>query len=138
MSEQQNLQTVRDAYAAFGRGDVQGVLDKLADDVQWELQGPKQIPYAGVFNGKDGVTKFFTLLAQADEVQAFEPRRFFAEGDMVVVLGRYAARVKATGVEASTDWVHTFTFRDGKVCAWREYFDTAAYAQAYATASAAV
>ena len=29
MSEQQNIQTVKSAYAAFKRGDIQGVLNTL-------------------------------------------------------------------------------------------------------------
>lgn len=133
MSEQQqHIEQVRAAYEAFLRGDVAGVLDKLTDDVIWETQGPAEIPYAGTFKGKDGVTQFFRILADVEEPQAFEPRRFFADGDMVVVLGRYAARVKANGAHAETEWVHTFTFRDGKVAAYREYLDGAKYAQAYA------
>lgn len=136
MTEQQNLQTIRDAYAAFGRGDVAGVLASLTDDVVWETQGPSQIPYAGVFHGKDGVSRFFEILGRTEDVQAFEPQRFFAEGDMVVVLGRYAATIKANGNHAETQWVHTFTFRDGKVAKYCEYLDTAKYAQAYETAGA--
>ena len=31
-----NAATVADAYAAFGRGDVPAVLDRLAPDVAWE------------------------------------------------------------------------------------------------------
>lgn len=131
MAEQQNLQLIRDAYAAFGRGDIEAVLNALTDDVVWETQGPSQIPYAGVFHGKEGAAEFFARLIEADEMEAFEPQRFFAYGDMVVVLGRYAAKVRATGNHAEADWVHTFTLRGGKVANFCEYFDTAKYAQAY-------
>ena len=59
----------------------------------------------------------------------------FADGDTVVALGRYAARVRSTGQNAETEWVHVFTFRGDKVASWRQYYDTAKYAQAYAPAS---
>lgn len=131
MAEQENLQIIRDAYAAFVRGDVAEVLACLTDDVVWDTLGPPQIPYGGVFHGKDGVAEFFSVLAESDEVQAFEPQRFFADGDMVVVLGHYEATVKATGNPAETDWVQTFKFRDGKVAEYCEYFDSAKYAEAY-------
>jgi uncharacterized protein len=131
MAEQENLRIIRDAYAAFVRGDIATVLANLTDDVVWDTLGPAQIPYAGVFRGKDGVAQFFGIFAENDEVQAFEPRRFFAEGDMVVVLGHYAARIKSTGNLAEIDWVQTFKFRDGKVAEYRDYFDSAKYAQAY-------
>jgi uncharacterized protein len=131
MNEQQNIEAVKNAYAAFQSGDTQAVLDALTDDVVWELLGPSQIPYAGTYNGKAATAEFFSTLAQSDEVEAFEPRRFFADGDTVVVLGHYAARVKANGAHAETDWVHVFTFRGDKVASWREYFDSARYALAY-------
>ena len=131
MSEQQNLQVIRDAYAAFSRGDIESVLNVLTDDVVWELPGPAQIPYAGVYNGKPEVAQFFSRLAGSEDVQTFEPQQFFANGDMVVVLGRYAARVKANGKTAEADWVHAFTVRAGKIARWHEYLDTATYAKAY-------
>jgi ketosteroid isomerase-like protein len=131
VSEQQNVQVVKDAYAAFGRGDVASILSSLTDDVSWELPGPAEIPYAGLRRGRDGAAEFFQRLGEADDVQLFEPRRFLADGNLVVVLGRYEARVKATGKIAKSDWVHVFEFRDGKVASWREFLDSEEYAKAY-------
>lgn len=131
MSEQQNVQMVKDAYAAFERGDVPAILAMLTDDVGWEMPGPSEIPYAGLRRGKDGAGEFFSRLGEADEVALFEPRQFLAAGNVVVVLGRYEARVRATGKIAKSDWVHVFEFRDGKVSRWREFYDSADYAQAY-------
>lgn len=136
MTEQQNLEIIRNAYAAFGRNDIDAVLAQLTDDAVWEMPGPSQIPYAGIFHGKAGVSEFFRLLAQTDDIEAFEPQRFFAGGDMVVALGRYAARVKANGNHAEASWVHTFTLKGGKVARFCEYLDTAKYSQAYEAAAA--
>ena len=36
MSEAQNTQSVKDAYAAFGRGDVNAILAMVDDSVEWE------------------------------------------------------------------------------------------------------
>ena len=47
MSEQTNVEVVHQAYAAFGRGDIPAVLSALTDDVEWTLQGPPVIPWAG-------------------------------------------------------------------------------------------
>ena len=132
MSEQEHVRVIKDAYDAFRRGDVPTILGAITDDVEWETQGPPQIPYAGKVRGKEAVAQFFRTLSQTEDVEAFEPKRFFADGDMVVVLGHYAARVKTTGRKAEADWVHTFTFRGDKVAKYCEYMDTAAYAKAYA------
>jgi uncharacterized protein len=131
ISEEQNVQLVKNAYSAFQRGDVPAILALLSDDVTWELPGPAEIPYAGRRRGHEGAAEFFRLLGESDEVLVFEPHRFLADGDLVIVLGRYEARVKSTGRVAKTDWVHVFELRDGLAVSWREYLDTAAWAQAY-------
>lgn len=131
MSEQDNVQRVRDAYAAFSRGDIQTVLDTLTDDVQWSIPGPSEVPFAGDRSGKAEVAAFFQELAQAEDITAFEPKTVMAQGDLVVALGRYAATVKATGKSVDMDWVHVFTFRGGRCAVFDEYYDTAKYAEAF-------
>ena len=48
-----------------------------------------------------------------------------------MVLGDYAWRVKSTGREYETDFVHVFTARDGKVARFQEFMDTAVVGWAY-------
>jgi ketosteroid isomerase-like protein len=38
------LTLVQTAYAAFGRGDIPGLLSVLAPDVRWEFTGDSQAP----------------------------------------------------------------------------------------------
>ena len=52
MSEQQNIQTVQSAYAAFKRGDIQGVLNTLTDEIEWHTPGEGLIPQAGSHTAK--------------------------------------------------------------------------------------
>lgn len=137
MSEQKNIQTVQSAYAAFGRGDIQGVLNVLSDDVEWHLPGEGVIPQAGTYNGRAGVGRFFQNLDQTTQFVIFEPRDFVAQGDRVVALGHYTGTVKPTGRSFESDWVMVFTFRGDKVVKFREYTDTAAIAHAYEVAKAA-
>jgi uncharacterized protein len=133
MHEQENLQVVHQAYAAFGQGDVAGVLAVLTKDVRWSTPGPSDvIPYAGSRTGHEQVAGYFEAFGGAVEVTQFEPQRFFAQEDMVVVLGHYAFRVKSTGKAVNTDWVHAFTLRDRKIVAFRGYEDSAAVAAAFA------
>jgi uncharacterized protein len=132
MHEQENLQVVHQAYAAFGQGDVAGVLAVLAEDVRWSTPGsPNVVPYAGSRTGHEQVAGYFEAFGSAVEVTEFEPQRFFAQEDMVVVLGHYAFRVKSTGKTVDTDWVHAFTLRDRKIVAFRGYEDSAAVAAAF-------
>src|SRR5436305_2658878 len=137
MSEQDNLQIVKDAYAAFKRGDIPAILNTLSDDVVWFLPGQiSLVPVAGERRGREEVGQFFATLDENQEVKEFEPQEFIAQDEKVVVLGQYRWRVKSTGREFSSDWVHVFTLRDGKVAGFKEYYDTDACADAYRAASA--
>lgn len=132
MPEQENLQTIHHVYAAFGEGDVPGVLAALTDDVQWFTPGPPGIvPYAGKRTGHDQVSGYFTSFGEAVDVTAFEPQEFFAQGDMVVVLGHYTLQVKRTGKVIDNDWVHAFTLADNKITTFRGFEDSAAVVAAF-------
>ncbi len=65
------------------------------------------------------------------ETTTFEPRRFFAQDDMVVVLGRYTSRVVKTGNVIDKDWVHAFELTDGKISAFEGYEDSASVVAAF-------
>ena len=48
-------------------------------------------------------------------------------GDKVVAIGHYDMTQKRTGKPLSSDWVHIITFARGKLVAWRELNDSAAF-----------
>jgi hypothetical protein len=126
MSEQANLQVVQEAYAAFGRGDLPGLLNLLTEDVDWRHPQPNDIPWGGNRRGHEEVTQFFIALGSTIDVDAFEPREFIAQGDKVVVTGYERMKVKSNGRVYETNWAHLFTVRDGKIAGFYEYTDTAA------------
>src|SRR5665213_405863 len=122
MGTQENVQVVKDGYAAFMRGDVPGLLALLAEDVEWHIPGAG-LPLAGTYRGHDGVANFFQKLVQDVDILDFQPREFVAEGNRVLVTGSERAKVKATGRTAEIDWVMSFTVRNGKIISFREYTD---------------
>jgi ketosteroid isomerase-like protein len=126
MSEQDNTRIIQEAFGAFGRGDLPGLLAMLTEDVTWDHPQPGAIPWAGARRGRDQVAEYFRLLGGTGDVLAFEPRQFVAQGDTVVVLGSERIRVRATEREYAVEWVLAFTLRDGKIASFREYTDTAA------------
>ncbi|MGH7494720.1 MAG: nuclear transport factor 2 family protein [bacterium] len=126
MSAQENIQKVQQIYAAFGKGDLPGLLDGLADNVDWQVLGPSIIPQSGPHRGRKEVEKFFAKVAESYDIQKFELREFIAQDDKVVVLGYYAGVVKKTGKNYEAEWAMAFTLREGKVVKFREYANTAA------------
>jgi ketosteroid isomerase-like protein len=131
MSEKENTEVVRNVFEAFGRGDIQGLLSLLAEDVVWFIPGPAEVPFAGERRGHEGALQFFQTLGGAVEFERFEPREFVAQGDKVVAVGFERGRVKATGRTFDNPWALVFTLRDGRVAEFRGYEDTAAVAEAF-------
>ena len=56
-----NVATVQGIYEAFGRGDVPAILERLAEDVQWEAWADNHgqragVPWMSPRTGREGVT----------------------------------------------------------------------------------
>src|SRR5256714_12960514 len=120
MTEKETTATIQRAYNNFKTGNIEGLLDQMSDNINWQLPEVEGVALAGKRTGRDGVKEFFATLARDQDVLEFEPREFVAEGDKVVSLGDYRWRVKDTGREYASDFVHVFTVREGKIVAFRE------------------
>lgn len=131
MNHRSNVDVVQRTYEAVGRGDVPAVLDLLTDDVDWTLQGPPSIPFAGTRHGRDGVAEFFTLVGQNLQFEVFEPYVFVDQDDTVVALGRERSQSTSTGRIVVQEWAHVYTLRDGKIARFQAFEDTAALAAAF-------
>ncbi len=131
MSDQTNLAIMKEAYAAFGRGDIAAVLSVEDPNTELEIAGPTEIPWAGSFRGHDGARKYFAAIEAEADFDAFEPHTFLAQGNKVVVLGLEKVRSKRTGRSYENHWVHAFTLENGKIVRFREYSDTATVAAAF-------
>jgi len=136
MNEEINTRIVKEGYGHFESGNIAALLDSYADNIEWSTPPIEGAPFSGVHNGLDEVKEFFTQLDGSEEFTHFEPTEFIAQDDRVVVLGKSAATIKATGRSFETDWIHIFTVKDGKVTNFLEFLDTAGAERAYQKASA--
>lgn len=137
MAESENVSVAQQGYDNFKTGNISALVEQMTEDVVWQLPEVEGVPLAGIRNGRAGVAEFFSTLARDQEVIEFDPREFVAQNDKVISLGHYKWRVKETGREFESDFVHIFTIRDGKIAGFREHFDTAAIAAAYQKAMGA-
>lgn len=124
------LALVQTAYAAFGRGDIPALLGMLSDDIRWQFVGDRRAPYTGVVQGRGQVGEWFLAVAQADGIQAFEPREFLVGADHVTVLGWERTQALPGGGMFETPWVHVWQLRDGLLCRFWGMLDTEAAAKA--------
>lgn len=112
MSE--NTDTLKQGYEAFGRGDIEAVLDQWADDVKWE-GGNSDLPAGRDYNGKEEVSGAFQELGEAWDDFSVTPDEFVGEGDTVCVLGHVKGKAKGSGESIESPFVHIYRFEGGEV-----------------------
>ena len=131
MSIEKNIQTVKDFFAAIARGDKEGLLALVAEDIEWIIPG-EDWPLAGTHRGHAGLADLLGTASKSIETST-EPREFVAQGDRVLVVGFARGKIKATNKTFEDDWIFAITVRDGKLTSIREYVDTQALARASKT-----
>jgi ketosteroid isomerase-like protein len=120
------LDVVKEAYEAYGRGDLPALLDLIAEKTDWKFIGPASLPYAGLRTNRKEVADFFDALARADQTDVFEPREFIESGEHVTVLGWTKVTARDTQKTFDSEWVQVITVQDGKITRWRGFANTAA------------
>ena len=128
MSTEKNVQTVKDFFAAIGRGDREALLALVAEDIEWIIPG-KDWPLAGTHRGHAGLADLLQTASKSIETST-EPREFVAQGDRVLVVGFAKGKIKATNKTFEDHFVFAITVRGGKLTNIREYIDTQALARA--------
>ena len=128
MRIEENVQVVKDFFAAMAGGDKQRLLAFVAEDIEWIIPGDDW-PLAGTRHGHAGLADLLETASKSIETST-ELREFVAQGDRVMVLGVATGRIKATNKTFKDDWVFAITVRNGKVTKIREYINTQALARA--------
>ncbi|MEO6850574.1 MAG: nuclear transport factor 2 family protein [Mucilaginibacter sp.] len=126
---QENLRIVKDLFAAFGRGDKQGLLKLVDEDIEWVTPG-EDWPLAGTRHGHAGLLDLVQTSTEELETTFPEPPEFVAQGELVLVIGSSTGKVKATNKPFEDHFVIATTVRNGKVTKVREYVDTQAMSRA--------
>jgi ketosteroid isomerase-like protein len=122
---QQNVELVRAIYAAFGAGDVAGVVARMASDIEWNEA--ENFPYAdgNPYCGPEAILAgVFARLGSEWDGFAAMPDEYLDAGDTVVVLGRYGGTFKATGRALDAQMAHVWRIEDGKAARFQQYTDT--------------
>ena len=120
------LETIKAAYAAFGRNDPSVLFAAMDPAINWrEAEGyplADRNPYIGPQAVAEGV--FGPLLAAIDHFTVV-PSTFIEGGDHVVVLGRYGGTKKNGGAPLDAPFCHVFRVQGGKIVMFQQFTDTA-------------
>ena len=112
----------RQAYVAYNREGITGILRYLAPDVEW--RNPTESPNAGVFIGHKGVVEWQGMVDAAFKEMHFEPEWIdqLPPGQVLASV-RFRFRSPTSDVQLEVPFAHLMTWRDGKVTRFRMYTD---------------
>jgi ketosteroid isomerase-like protein len=117
------LDLVRKAFAAYNRGDIDDLLELMAEDVVAVI--PSGLPNDGIYHGRDGFLEMLGAWEEAWEEFRIEPIEFIEEGDAVIVPIRQFGRGRGSGIETEMELTQLMRVRSGRFVQWRLCWDRA-------------
>jgi len=125
----ENVAKLKHAYSLWDK-------TKGQDTTMWTALFAENVRFRSLAAGRPGleftldchshgdVARYFQGLTGEWEMIHYTTNTFAADGDRVVMLGTTAWKHKKTGKEFDTPKVDLFTFRDGHVVEFFEFYDT--------------
>jgi ketosteroid isomerase-like protein len=120
-----NVERTRRAWEAFGRRDIETLLDFIHPELEWRpAQGPGG-PEGTVYHGRGEYERWL----REEVVPVWE---YFRGEDLdirelddgrIVVLGRLSGKGRASGIEVSAEFGQIAELRDGMVIRLTGYLD---------------
>ena len=123
-TEPQNKAIARQFFERFTASDIEGALALMSDDATWWIPGTKELsPTAGTYSKEKIGRLFHRMLAALQSGLAMTLKSSIAEGDFVAAEVESSGDLK-NGRRYRQQYHVLMQFRDGRICAVREYLDT--------------
>ena len=122
-----NVQLVKDIYAAFGRGDIPAVLATFHPEIEWhQAEGnPYQLDGSAWIGPQAVLEKLFMRIGAEWDGFTITIRTIHDAGEYVIVEGRYTGTYKPSGRKLDSQLCHVLRFQDGKLVSFQQYLNTA-------------
>jgi len=116
-----DVERMRNAYAAMGRGDLEAVLELVDPDA--EMRDRPEIPDPRTYRGHEGVRQ--SLESSFETFETFEliPDRFIEVGDRIVAILHMVGQGRGSGVPVEGRIAHLWTLRNGRAYRLQAYSD---------------
>jgi ketosteroid isomerase-like protein len=108
---------LREAYAAFNRGDIDTAVRFLDPQIEWEE--PVEFPGGGKYHGVEGAKRYLRQSRAGAAEVISTPERFIATGDRIVVFVHARVLPKNTDAWQDVRLADVYTIRDGRAIAMR-------------------
>ena len=117
--EQASVECLGRMVAAIAAGRFEELRGWLDPDVTFEIAGPTGLSWVGRAQGADAVAAAIAANFRTVRDQRTEPLALVAQGDTVMVMARESGRWVETGEPYEMVLAQQFTFRDGRLAAFR-------------------
>lgn len=129
-----NVDMVKDIYDALRRKDAHAIAVMSRADIQ--VQQSAELPWGGAYAGVEQAMAFFgKVMATIDS--HVKMMQILDADDHIVVVGRTAGTVKATGKEFDVPFVHVWQLEGNRVARLDVFLDNVAMLPALAQEAAA-
>jgi ketosteroid isomerase-like protein len=116
---------VQELYAAYQRGDRDGVASLIDDEVDWTIYGPVEVfAFAGHRQGKPGALASLAGIAQNYALDRYDLEAVVVDGDRAAVMSDVAFTQRATGRLLRFHVADFLRFRNGRLVEFREFCDS--------------
>ena len=118
---QENVETVGRAITAINERDIDGYLACCTEDIQLQMPGVE-----GVYEGADGIRRFFADIEDAGPDFRLHPERLEAVGgERVLAFVRLTFHGRASGLSIPAENGNVYEFEEGKIRRVQIFLDRA-------------
>jgi uncharacterized protein len=115
----EDLETVRRAFDAFARGDLETLRTLLAPDIEWRTT--PDVPFLGTYKGLDEFFRGMEEWMGAFENVTTQVEEMVDAGENVIVGHRMRGRGRDSRVEVDLALFQVVAVRDGKLVRMHDY-----------------
>ena len=115
----QDLDVVRSAYDAFGRGDLDAMMELLHRDIEWRTTDA--VPFEGTYRGIDEFLRGMGEWTEPFDDLTTSVEEMTEVGGRVLVRHRMRGRGRDSGADVDLVLWQLVTVRDGRLVTMHDY-----------------
>lgn len=136
MSQQENIELVKELQTRLFKSSPEKVGLLFSTDLDWEIAGDVgALPWIGRKTGRQAIVEFVRDSREMLERLKFEVHGVLTDADQAVIIGELSSRVKSTGKVIDTSFAMILTIAGGEITRFQmleDSFATPAAARARA------
>jgi ketosteroid isomerase-like protein len=122
--------TMREAYAARQRGDIDKIMQLFAPNARFTMAGSAESsPVAMRVEGAEPLRTALQGMIKTFVIEGHEVLSILVDGDRAAIRWRATFRSSVTGDRLQSELCDLVEFKDGRIASFLEFCDTAAAAR---------